>query len=125
MYNIRFFFEYGAGGCLWAGDDHTREVFDVGLLDAGFYNNLNELTRPPRIQLSEEASRLRDLLDQQHATYLNPLYPPDPSLWTQAQCDQFNLGVAALLILLRDELADKFYIIDQQVRYREELSTKG
>lgn len=72
------------------------------------------------LPISDAARRLRDQLDHQHSGYLNPLYPLDPSLWSQLLCDRFNADVERLLRLLRQELAVEFAIVDEQPRYAED-----
>lgn len=104
---LRFFFDYGAGGCLWAGDNETREEFGPGPVDEKLF-------------VSKPACDLRVQLDFEHSGYLNPLYPPDPSLWTQTLCDRFNAGVDTLLGLLRHELGASYDIVDEQQRYCED-----
>jgi len=32
-YKLKYFFEYGAGGCLWGDNDLTYKDFGVGPLD--------------------------------------------------------------------------------------------
>ncbi len=101
---LRFFFEYGAGGCLWAGDAKTQARLDVGPVDAIIYEVEGRVSRESKIVISEDARRLRDWLDAAHSLYLNPYYQLDPSLWTQEACDNFNAGVDSLLALLQREL---------------------
>lgn len=117
---LRFFFDYGAGGCLWAGDDATREKLGVGPIDTDRHDLKERLIRPAPVAVSAAARILRDRLDAEHVSYLNPVYPPDPSLWTQARCDRFNAGVEDLLSSLRAELAMDYGIVDEQERYRED-----
>lgn len=81
---LRFFFDFGAGGCLWAGDEATRSKLGVGPLDAAVYDLQGHVVVPPRISLPSNVHSLISRLDQEYLSYLNPLYPPDPSLWTQA-----------------------------------------
>ena len=116
---LRFFFEYGAGGCLWAGDDATRDTLGYGPVDAR-RRSLDEQVTAARFPLSIEASTLQEQLDFEHSGYLNPLYPPDPSLWSQALCDRFNARVEQLLALLKREIAETYLIVDQQDRYVED-----
>ncbi len=33
-YQLRFFFDYNCGGCLWCGNDASYEKFDDGCLDS-------------------------------------------------------------------------------------------
>lgn len=116
---LKFFFEYGAGGCLWAGDAATLDRLDVGPVDAES-RSLDGQARPARLVLSDLARNLRDQLDFEHSGYLNPLYPPDPSLWSQNLCDRFNADVDKLLSLLRQELDEDYDILDKQQRYAED-----
>ena len=37
-FTLRFFFEYGAGGCLWGGDDYTRDQLGDGPLGATYFD---------------------------------------------------------------------------------------
>ncbi|NKX44996.1 hypothetical protein [Roseicyclus persicicus] len=117
---LRFFFDHGAGGCLWAGDEDTRARLGVGPVDAGSFDLKGRVLSPARLPLSAAAQRLRDDLGFQHSRYLNPLYPPDPSLWSQALCDRFNADVDRLLALLRRELGGDYDITDEQPRYAED-----
>lgn len=117
---LRFFFDYGAGGCLWAGDEATLAHLDVGPVDASTFDVEGRVSRRSPLELSEVAQTLRDRLDFQHSRYLNPIYPPDPSLWSQTLCDQFNDDVDRLLAILRVELGNQYEIRDEQIRYMED-----
>ena len=83
------------------------------------YDFKGRVSYPPKLRLTDAAQELRDGLDREHAAYLNPKYQPDPSLWTQAKCNRFNVGVDNLLQLLRKECAADYEILDQQIRYFE------
>lgn len=117
---LRFFFDYGAGGCLWAGDDQTRSSLGLGPLDAGTFALDGRLLSPVRLPLPVAARRLRDHLGSLHAGYLNPLSPTDPSLWSRGLCERFNADVDRLLMLLRQELGRDYTIRDEQPRYAED-----
>lgn len=117
---LRFFFDFGAGGCLWAGDESTRSTLGDGPLDATYYNPEGDVSEPPRISLPRNVHSIIDRLDQEYLGYLNPFYPADPSLWTQDRCDRFNRDLDQLLTLLRVELGNKFVIVDQQQRHAED-----
>ncbi len=104
---LRFFFDYGAG-CLWAGDAKTRDLLDVGPVDR-------------KLPLSEPVREQTDRILFAHACYLNPLYPPDPSLWSQSLCDRFNADVDSLILKLRQEVGEDYDILDQQERYAEDV----
>ncbi|QCL72431.1 MULTISPECIES: hypothetical protein [Agrobacterium] len=117
---LRFFFDYGAGGCLWAGDAATLYRLGVGPVDATLFDLKGRISKPPCLALSQMVRSLRDQLDSEHSCYLNPLYQPDPSLWSQSLCDRFNTDVERLLLLLRQEIGDNFHIVDEQTRYVED-----
>ncbi len=119
---LRFFFDYGAGGCLWAGDAEARERLGVGPVDAGSFGSDGRALSPAILQLSEAVHRLRHQIDLQHSGYLNPLHPLDPSLWSQALCDRFNADVDRLLVLLRQEVGAEYDILDEQPRYTQDAS---
>lgn len=105
---LRFFFDYG---CLWASDDATRDRLGNGPLDC---------VEPARLVLSDAALSLIAQLDAAHQARLNPLYQPDPSLWSQDLCDRFNANVEKLLGMLRQELGAEYDILDEQERYVED-----
>ena len=111
-YRVRFFFDYGAGGCLWADNDRTRQDFGIGPLDRAIAERTN--------RIPTETLKLIEELDERHADYYNKDYPPDPSLWSQSECDRFNEQVDILLTALQSQLALEYEIIDLQPRYAEE-----
>lgn len=117
---LRFFFEYGAGGCLWSGNAETTNELGYGPVDAACYSMDGEVFVEPSLPLSDAAIKLRDKLDFEHSGYLNPKYPPDPSLWSQTLCERFNNDVDALIKLIRVELGDDYEILDKQKRYSED-----
>ncbi|MBB4169871.1 hypothetical protein [Rhizobium sp. BK538] len=106
--SLRFFFDYGARGCLWA--DRLMPPFMT------FKGTLQCL---PEISLFRKVHSFISRLDQEHASYLNPFYPPGPSLWTQAKCERFNDNVDQLLVSLRGELGAEFVMADEQKRHTE------
>ncbi|GLU28035.1 hypothetical protein [Brucella sp. NBRC 12950] len=117
---LRFFFDYGARGCLWTGDAATRDRLDVGPVDGASFDLDSRVRKPARVELSETAQTLRDQLDFEHSGYLNPMYPLDPSLWSQTLCDRFNANVDRLPALLREEIGEDYDILDEQIRYMED-----
>jgi hypothetical protein len=82
----------------------------------------SKVRQGPRISLSSATHAIIEELDFHHSSYLNPKYPPDPSLWTQALCNRFNEYVEHLLLSLKRELGPDFKIIDQQYRYNEDAA---
>lgn len=117
---LRFLLDFGAGGCLWPGDEAAAAKLGNGPLDAAVYNLQGHAVAPPRIPLPSKVYALISRLDQEYSCYLNPSYPPDPSLWTQARCDRFNNDVDHLLVMLQAELRTDFVIVDQQKRHAED-----
>jgi hypothetical protein len=111
-YILRFFFEYGAGGCLWSHNEAAYNDFGYGPIDQRILDETGKLS-PPTLQLIEA-------LDNRSADYLNKDYPPDPSLWRQADCDVFNAQVDGLIENLVLELGEEFQIKDEQTRYVED-----
>jgi hypothetical protein len=111
-YKLRFFFDYGAGGCLWADNDLTRQEFGFGPIDETIAERTSKISADTLKQIAE--------LDDVHADYYNKEYPPNPSLWRQSKCDDFNTLVNKLLISLRQQLSPDFEIIDKQTRYSED-----
>jgi hypothetical protein len=103
-YTVRFFFEWG-GGCLWAGNDATRRDFDLGPYD---------LLDPCPLPLSAATLRRCRELAEWHDTALNQDYALDPSPWRQPECDRFNEAARLLLAAVRDELGDRFEVVDRQ-----------
>src|SRR5687768_33624 len=92
-YKLRFFFEYGAGGRLWGDNDSTYKDFGVGSLD--------ETIKEKTGLISDKTFAEINQIDILHSTYLNKNYPPDPSLWTQVECDSFNHKINNLIVKLR------------------------
>lgn len=111
-YRIRFFFDYGAGGCLWADNELAKQDFGIGPIDKAIADKTGKL--------SDEILKLIEELDDRHADYYNKDYPPDPSLWRQSECDDFNQQVDTLLNSLKRQLSPDFEIIDKQTRYSED-----
>ncbi len=111
-YILLFFFDYGAGGCLWADNELAIQDFGIGPID----KTIAEKTG----KLSGETLKLIEELDDRHADYYNKDYPPDPSLWIQSECDEFNHQVNTLLNSLKRQLSSDFEIIDKQTRYSED-----
>jgi len=114
-YQLRFFFDYGAGGCLWATDELTRITFGLGPIDYCIAQKTN--------QISVDLLTKIDDPDRRHSTYLNKGYPLDPSPWSQHECDEFNKAIDELIFDLESQLHD-FEIIDQQERYIEDTDLR-
>lgn len=115
---LRFWLEWG-GGCLWPGDDAARAALGSGPLDLGLRGVDGHADEAPALVLPEALVAWRDRLTAEHDTALNPLYPPDPSLWSAAKCARFNAGMDAFVAALRVALPEHD-IRDEQPRYTED-----
>lgn len=102
-YVIRFFFEW-RGSCFWGANDAARERFD-------YYIEPEEL--PLSVRTIKRANELMEWHDQD----LNWEDPPDPGPWRQEECDRFNQAAREFLITLRQELGERFEVLDE---FREE-----
>lgn len=111
-YQLKFFFDYGAGGCLWGGNESTFEAFGVGPIDIVIAAKTGKIPQ----ELLDEINRI----DNWHATYLNSEYPSDPSLWRQDECERFNAAVDLLFENIVLALGEEFEVEDQQERYKED-----
>jgi hypothetical protein len=103
-YMLEYYFEW-FGGCLWAANEASREVFGLGPLDKP------ESSLP----LSSETLQACHNLGQWHDTALNQDCPPDPGPWRKEECDRFNEAAQQLLRTIREELRERFEIIDKQL----------
>jgi len=111
-YRLRFFFDYGAGGCLWADNDLAKQDFGMGTIDKTIADKTGKI--------SSDTLKYIEELDERHSDYYNKDYPPDPSLWRQSDCEDFNQKIDTLLYSLREQLQSDFEIIDKQERYSED-----
>jgi hypothetical protein len=100
MYRLRFFFDAGAGICLWALNDSARVRFDYAI-DA------------KDLPLPENTWRRLLYLCYWYDTSIDWNYPPDPSLWDEAERKRFNREAQKLLALMREQLGPEFEIVDK------------
>ncbi len=100
IYLFRYFFDAGAGVCLWAANDAARERFDYPI----------ELVDLP---ISENLRRFLYHLTAWYDTSIDWNCPPDPSPWTQDEADRFNHAAKHGLARLRAELGNDFEIVDE------------
>lgn len=99
-YILRYFFDAGAGICLWANNDAARERF-------GYPIDLRDLS------LSENTWRRANYIMSWYDTSINWEYPPDPSPWDESEMKEFDAVAQAMLARLRRELGPDFEIIDE------------
>lgn len=108
-YRVRFFFDYSAGGCLWAANEKTFKDFGCGPID--------KLIAEKTKKISMQTLKQIDNLDAEFSQSINSADPSGPSLWGQKENKAWSKKVDALLHVLKNELADDFEIIDEQIRF--------
>jgi hypothetical protein len=96
-FRVRLMFEWG-GGCLWCGNDASRERFDVGPIE-------------DRLPLSPAIRRRMNELSAWHDRSLNWDYPPDPGPWPSEEYLRFEAAAAELLADLQRELGPEFDVV--------------
>lgn len=106
-YELRYFFEYGAGP-LWALNDAAERAFGISYI------------APESLPLSEQSQHRASELAAWFNQSLNQDYPPDPSPWRQDECDRFNDASAKLLAQIRAELGGDYNVIDEQASLSED-----
>jgi hypothetical protein len=99
-YRLRYFFDAGAGVCLWAANDAARESFDYAV----------DATALP---LPDNTRRRVSSMCAWFDTSLDWSYPPGPSPWGVEEGAQFKAEAGELLALLRGQLGEEFEIIDE------------
>lgn len=104
---VRFFFDAGSGGLLWADSDPARRRWG---------QPVDLLRLPISPALRDELMRLVG----QYDSSLNWDYPPDPGPWRQAECERFNRAVRGALVSLRKELGPQWEIADEFEALRED-----
>jgi hypothetical protein len=100
-YELRYFFDYGSGICLWSSNEAARTRF-------GYPVRLDDLALPRDIE--ELASKLLDRFDMS----LNWDDPAGPLVWSIQDRDRFSAKSEMLLQLLRDHLGEDFHIIGER-----------
>jgi hypothetical protein len=89
-------FEWG-GGTMWCDNDQARDKFDVGPVEG-------------KLNLSKQTLDKLEKLTLLHDSALNWEYPPDPSPWSQAQFEAFDIEALDILNIVKNELGSEFEI---------------
>jgi hypothetical protein len=113
-YRLRFFFDYGCGGCLWCDNEAAYEKYDAGTLDAEIYDPTGEVTQQARIILPNSTKQKVLELDKLYSESLNWEDPAGPSMWDKLQWDKFYSQTRALHNEIANILGDDFEIIYKQ-----------
>jgi len=100
VYRLRYFFDPGAGICLWAGNDAAESRFGSAI-------------DPQSLPLPENTWRRVAYLCAWYDTRIDWSYPPNPSTWDFAEEERFKSEAQRLLALLREQLGQEFEIEDK------------
>jgi hypothetical protein len=100
-YRVRFFFDYGSGICLWAGNALTRERFGYPI-------------EPEQLGLSPATTAEVEHLLAWYDQSLDWEHPPEAIPWSQAACGRFNAAMLQLLAALQRELGGEYELVNEQ-----------
>jgi len=98
-YSLRYFFDPGAGTCLWAGDAATEARYGLAVM-------VHDLP------VSPETRVLCDDVVAWFDTRIDWGDPGGPSQWDDAEAARFDATAARLLVALRADLEPGFAIAD-------------
>jgi hypothetical protein len=113
-YRLRFFFDYGCGGCLWCDNEAAHKKFDVGTLDAEIFDSNGKVTQEARIKLPELTRQKVLKLDKLYSKSLNWDDAAGDSMWNRSQWDNFHSQARELHKEISNILGDDFDIIYKQ-----------
>lgn len=99
-YRLRYFFDPGAGVCLWAANDAARERFDYPV-------DARDLPLP------ENTWWKVWYVCAWFDTSIDWDYPPNPSPWNREERERFNAEAQKLLTLVREQLGPEFEVVDE------------
>lgn len=113
-YRLRFFFDYGCGGCLWCDNEAAYKKYDVGTLDADLFDQNGMIIQEARIKLPNSIRQKVLELDKLYNESLNWKDPGGDSMWNKSQWDNFHLQTRELYNEISIILGDDFEIIYEQ-----------
>jgi hypothetical protein len=113
-YRLRFFFDYGCGGCLWPDNKAAYEKFDVGPLDAEIYDLHGNVSQEAKIKLLDSIKKKVLALDKLYSESLNWADPTGESMWNKSQWSNFHTQTRELHKEISNMLGDNFEIIYKQ-----------
>jgi hypothetical protein len=100
VYRLRFFFDTGAGVCLWSANDAARERFHYPVpIEA--------------LALPETLRRRGEFLIAWYDTFMDWELSPQPSRWWPREQAAFNAAAQEWLALLEDHLGPAFELVDE------------
>lgn len=113
-YRLRFFFDYGSGGCLWCDNDAAYEKYDAGTLDAEMYDSMGKISEEAQIKLPHSIRQKVLELDKLYSESLDWNDPGGPSMWNKEGWDDFHKMTRALHREIEEYLGDDFEVIYKQ-----------
>lgn len=113
-YRLRFFLDYGSGGCLWPDNEAAYSKYDLGPLDTPIYDMNGDIIQEAKIELPER-SRLKVLeLDKLLGESLDKDNPGGPSLWGKSEWDHFYNETHKLFNEIKEFMGDDFVVLYKQ-----------
>lgn len=114
-YKFRFFFDYGSGGCLWAGNVETASKFE-NPADATIYDLKGNILYNPSnfLTLSKETFLLIEELNFFYKEIIKEEFTQESSSSIKKQSIEFNNKVKVLFNKIKKELGNDFEIINEQ-----------
>lgn len=113
-FRLRFFFDYGCGGCLWCDNEAAYKKYGVGTLDAETYDLNGKVSQEARIKLPDLTKQKVLALDKLYCESLNWEDPGGDSMWNKSQLDNLHSQIRELYDEISNILGDDFEIIYKQ-----------
>lgn len=113
-YRLRFFFDYGCGGCLWSDNEAAYKKYDVGTLDAEIYDLNGNISQEAKIKLPDSTKYKIIELDKLYSESLNWEDPVGNSMWNKSQWDNFHSQSRELHREISNILGTDFEIMYKQ-----------
>lgn len=98
---IRVCFDAGSGICLWAGNDAARIRYQDYAIS------------PAKLPISNGLQSLVVSLIERYDSSIDWHYPPNPTPWSEVECDDFNKAVHELIAQLNAELPTDYEIFNE------------
>lgn len=117
IYQLRFFFDYNCGGCLWSSNDASYKTFDVGCLDSQLIDLEGNIIEDAKIKLPKSTRQKVLKLDTLFSESLNWDDPAGPSLWNKEQWNNYYEQARKLHEEVSNVLGDDFELLYEVEKY--------
>lgn len=101
MYQLRYFFSFGSGVCLWSSNAETQALFQTDSVESC------------QLPISKTLQKRVEFLVSWYDTFLNWEEAPALTPWSGREAKQFCAAAQELLSLLRQQLGANFEIVDE------------